>query len=394
MKRSPLRTLGAVCIVAAGFCLIAVMLTIGQKNTRPGNWDFIEYWAAEQQFLHHANPYDAAAILHLEQAEGFDHKRPEFWYGPPVVLILAVPLGFLSAKAALILWLLLLFASLSASLWIIWLLNGRPPTLLHLLGYLFPPAIACLMAGQISIFLMLALMLFLWLHKSHPFLAGAALLPCVSKPHLFLPFAVTLFLWVGSKKAYPVLAGFFAALGAGCTLTFCLDVQAWSQYSRMMVTESILNEYVATLSTAMRVLVDRQALWLQFVPEAGACIWAIWYFWTRRDRWNWMNHGLLLLLVSSICTPYGWFFDESILLPAVLTGVLNATESRRSLAPIAVIAGITLIEVNSAVEITSPFYLWTAPAWLAWYLYATRGKRANSKELEVAASEPAGTQRA
>jgi hypothetical protein len=24
------------------------------------------------------------------------------------------------------------------------------------------------------------------------------------------------------------------------------------------------------------------------------------------------------------------------------------------------------------VQITSPFYIWTTPAWLAWYLYATR----------------------
>jgi hypothetical protein len=39
--------------------------------------------------------------------------------------------------------------------------------------------------------------------------------------------------------------------------------------------------------------------------------------------------------------------------------------------PIGLIAGVALIEVAAKVPITSNFFLWTAPAWLAWYLYAT-----------------------
>jgi hypothetical protein len=212
------------------------------------------------------------------------------------------------------------------------------------------------------------------LHQRRPFLAGAALLLCALKPHLFLPFAVVLLLWCFVRKAYGILAGFCAALAASCALAFCLDHHAWFQYSQMMRAGGALNEAVPVLSVSLRFLLDRNAVGLQFLPQAGACAWALWYFWTRRNRWNWMDHGLLVLLVSAMCTPFGWFTDETMLLPAVLAGLYRAAESRRSLLPLGLIAGIALIEVLARVQLTSPFYLWTTPAWLAWYLYATSGK--------------------
>jgi hypothetical protein len=127
-------------------------------------------------------------------------------------------------------------------------------------------------------------------------------------------------------------------------------------------------------------------VWLQFLPQACAGTWALWYFWTRRDRWNWMDHGLLLLLVSAMCTPFGWFFDESMLLPAVLAGLYRAVEARRSILPLALFAGAALVEVLASVQVTSPFYLWTTPAWLAWYLYATGRFGAQSGEARLDAA--------
>ena len=84
-----------------------------------------------------------------------------------------------------------------------------------------------------------------------------------------------------------------------------------------------------------------------------------------------MDQGLLVLLVSAACTPYAWFSDEAVLLPAVLAGAYRAADSGRSLVPIGLIAGVALIELYAVGQMASPFYLWTVPAWLAWYLYAT-----------------------
>jgi hypothetical protein len=85
-----------------------------------------------------------------------------------------------------------------------------------------------------------------------------------------------------------------------------------------------------------------------------------------------MDQGLLLLLISAACTPYAWFSDEAMLLPAVLAAVYRVADSGRSLLPLGLIGGVALIEVFAEVKMTSPFYVRTVPAWFEWDLYAVR----------------------
>jgi hypothetical protein len=375
MKASPWRIAAALCLAAAG---IGILFFIASEQNA-GQRDFISYWAAGQQLVHGANPYDGAAIQALEHAAGCPLNYPAIMRNPPDALFLALPLGFVSANTGLILWLLLLIASLAISIHMLWALNGRPDNRLHLLCYCFAPVMECLMAGQFGIFLLLGVTLFLYFHKSRPFLAGAALLLCATKPHLFLPFGIVLFVWIVLQKKYRILFGFCIALLASGTFAFCFDQHAWSQYSQMMRTGGALNEPVPVLSVIFRCLIDRNAVWLQFLPEAVGCIWALWYFWARRDRWNWMDQGLLLLLVSALCRPFGWFSDETALLPAMLAGIYRADNSGRSLVPFGVIAGAAMLEVFAEVQMTSMYYLWTVPAWLVWYLYATGNRDMQGK---------------
>lgn len=382
-KTNPMRVAGAACIVIAGAFLVAGILFFGMTEESAANRDFIEYWAAGQQLVHSENPYDATGILTREREVGYAGDRPKISFSPPIAFFLALPLGFVGAKAGLILWTIALLAAISLANWIIWILNGRPPNRWHLLGYVFAPVLACQMAGQLGTFLLLGVVLFLLLHRTRPLLAGAALLPCALKPHLFLPFAIALVLWSLHRRVFRVLTGFVVVLTASCVVTLSFDPVVWSQYAAMMKSTGVLDGFVPTLSAALRVLVNPNARWVQFTPEACGCIWAVWYFGTRRTQWRWTENGLLLLLVSAACTPYAWFSDEAVLLPAVMFGVYRALDSGRSLLPIGVFAGVALIEVLSVVKMTSPFYLWTVPAWFAWYLYATGAKRTQAVPIPV-----------
>jgi hypothetical protein len=137
----------------------------------------------------------------------------------------------------------------------------------------------------------------------------------------------------------------------------------------MANTANLQDEFIPTLSLMFRLLIHRSAVWLQFVPALISCTWALWYFWTR-ERWNWIEQGLLLLIVSVIVAPYAWFTDEAILLPVILAGLYKA--SNRLLLAFASFAAVALLEVLTGVNINSGFYLWTAPAWLAWYHCATK----------------------
>ena len=369
------RRLAAAAIVALGACFILGIyaLTIDDKNAT--GRDYIQYWAAEQQLAHHADPYDINAIYLLEKSRGLQEDSPKVTFSPPVAFELALPLGYMGAKAGLLLWLAALLTCASLSMWVLWRMHGRPDSRLHVLVFGFPPTLACLMAGQLGIFFLLGVVLFLWLHNSRPWLAGAALLGCALKPHLFLPCVVVLLLWSLRRRNFAVIGGFVLALAVSCGLTLLLDVNAWQQYFDMMRSTRVLDIFIPTLAVAMRFAIDPAAHWIEFVPEVLACAWAVWYYVTRRDRWQWSREGLLVLLVGAVCTPYSFFTDQAVLFPAILAGMYAAGKNVAAWVLLAFIFAGSMVGILAAIQLPSPFYLWTAPAWLAWYLYAMRGEK-------------------
>jgi hypothetical protein len=375
MKRSPWRKLAAGCIIAAGLAYVLALYIVGLSDKNAAQRDFISYWATGQLLVHGGNPYDVDAVRQLEVSVGRDPARPVLMMrNPPITLPLVAPLGFVRAKTGLIAWLLVLIGALGGSIWLLWRLNGKPDNSFHLLAIVFAPALACLMAGQFGIFLLLGVVLFLYFEGSHSFIAGAGLLLCAFKPHLFVPVAIPLLLCVTLRRRGWVIGGFVVALAAASATAYGLDAHMISQYLQMARSGEALAERIPALSVALRFAISPHTIWIQFVPEALACVWSAWYFWTRREQWRWNDHGLLVLLVAAVCTPYGFFTDESMLLPAVLAGAYRASERGGSLIPLAVIAGGALVELLAGAEINTPYYLWTAPAWLAWYVYATTNR--------------------
>ena len=371
--RKSLRILAAGLIVLAGAAAVFVVYFLNIDNKYAADRDFIAYWSAGHLLVRGQNPYDFQAVKALQVAAGRHPADPVFMMrNPPDALFLTLPLGFAGPRMTLILWLFLMVGLLLVASFVIWRLNGSPDSLLHLLGFAFAPVLINLMNGQVGIVLLLGVVLFLYLCRDRPFLAGASLLFCAIKPHLFGPLGAVLLLSCAvSKKSRLIVAGSLVTMAAGCAVAYALDPHAWSQYAQMMRASSALNEPIPALSPTLRLLIAPRAIWLQFVPEAAACLWAAWYYWSRRTSWEWMDHGLIVLLVGVMCAPYAWFFDEALVLPAVLAGIYQVTAARRAVWPIAVFAGAALAELMLSVPINTRFYLWTTPVWLGWYLYAT-----------------------
>jgi hypothetical protein len=344
----------AVLMLAAA----ALFLGYALSGSNAANRDSGCYWASGWLLLHHQNPYDVHALLQVERLAGYSGGRAAAMRNPPSALWMAIPLGFLPSRAAGILWSLGIVAMVMASVRILWIIHGRQPNRLHLMGYLFPPVLATILAGQTSAVMLLGICIFLWQHQARPMLAGAALAICSIKPHLFLPLAVVFLLWVAAEKAYRVLAGAVLALAAMSLAPLLLRPTLWIDYRSMMRAENLL---VPTLSSLLG-LAHPQWPWLRFVPALVACVWAAWYFRTR--QWEWVRDGSLLLLVCLVTAPYAWFTDETVLLPAMLYAFYRA--SSRSLFLYMIPCGIALIEVLAGVPLL-PFYIWTPLAWLSWY---------------------------
>ena len=117
-NKSPLRTIAAALIVAAGACLVAGVYAVGIDTQSATERDFIQYWAAERQLIHGANPYDVGAIFRMEKALGMEENSPKVTVSPPVAFFYALPLGYLGAKSALIVWLLILLGATGISSWV------------------------------------------------------------------------------------------------------------------------------------------------------------------------------------------------------------------------------------------------------------------------------------
>jgi hypothetical protein len=262
----------------------------------------------------------------------------------------------------------------------LWRMFGRPRNSLHWLGYSFGPAVTCLIAGQTAMFALLGLVLFLRLHRTRPFLAGMSLWLCALKPHLFLVFGVVLLAWILVEGSYKILAGAAVAMAASCAAVYWIDPRAWMEYSQMMRTGGIENETIPCLGIVLRHWLSPQTMWLQFLPAGLGCIWALGYFWPRRHTWDWLKNGSPVMLVSIVLAPFGWLFDQVLAMPALLQGAY-LTRSRTMLVMLALAS--LLVEVDSiwGVNFFSAFNLFTAPAWLAWYLiacaFAVRPKAGN-----------------
>jgi hypothetical protein len=142
------------------------------------------------------------------------------------------------------------------------------------------------------------------------------------------------------------------------------------QYAQMMRTAGIEREFIPCISIALRFAFRPNSTWLQYVLPAAGCVWAVQYYWKRRSRWNWVQHGPLLVLVSMLFSPYAWLTDQVLALPALLQVAFRT--SFRSLLVLALASSAIEIAILSNVILHSAFYLWTAPAWLAWYFYARR----------------------
>jgi hypothetical protein len=361
----------AICTLMLAITVLGFVVSLLRRDA-VGTRDFVEYWASGSLLAHHANPYDSGAILRLERSVGFNLPA-QIMANPPWALPLVLPLGFLSPRAGYLLWMLSSLACLVASVRMIWAMNGRPTTQWNILGYTFAPALLCLLAGQVTLYVLFGLVLFLRWHRSRPFLAGISLWLCLLKPHLFLPFGVVLLAWIILNRSYKVLSGTALALGVSMAITLVLDPHVWVHYFQMMSMARLDQANVPCLSILLRQQIWPHTLWLQWLPAVLGSIWALAYFWRHRQQWDWLKEGSLLTLVSLLVPPYTWILDQAVLIPALLPGAY-ATQSRSLIALLALSSAaieIGLFRPTSVLQ--SFFFVWTVPAWLAWYLLAVRG---------------------
>ena len=362
----------AIAIVSGlSFALTAITVcTIPFTNSISGARDFVVYWATGQQLAHHANPYDPVAMMQIERAAGLSSTSAiGFMRNPPWALPLTFPLGFAGLRLGGLIWSFALIASLMASVYWLWQLYGMPDNKRHWLGAAFAPAIVCLLIGQTSLFVLLGYVLFLRLHRSRPFLAGTSLWLCALKPHLFLVIGAVMLAWVLVSKSYEIIAGALTALAASCFAAWIIDPAAWKQYAAMMRTSGINQEIIPCLSIVLRRAISPNAVGVEYIATVIGSAWALSYYWRKRRTWDWLQDSGSVVLVSILAAPYAWITDQALAIPALVAGAIR-TRSQILLVLLATASIAIEVELLNGIMLSSILYLWTAPAWLAFYLLA------------------------
>lgn len=358
----------AICTLAFAASALGILAAMIGPNSA-GTHDFVEYWASGQLLAQHANPYDAEALRQLERSAGFPPGAPTLFMGnPPTALLLVLPLGFVGPGAGEWLWLLAQLISFIASVQMV-RASLCPKSQVHLVAYAFAPVMSCLLTGQIAVFLLLGLALFLRWRERRPLLAGASLWLCLLKPHLFVPFGVVLLIWVVLTRSYKILAGTAVAVIMSSAVATAMNPHVWSQYRQMMAEQRIDRLELPCPSIWLRQTLYPHTIWVQCLPIVCGCLWTAAYYWKRRSGWDWMRHGAVLILVSVLVAPYSWFMDQTVLLPALLYGAF-ATQSRALIAILALISAGIEIAALRGMGLASPLFLWTAPVWMLWFLIA------------------------
>lgn len=366
LKKKILRVFAAAAIAIAGILVVALL-------SRPASKDYISYWSAAQLLVHHANPYSPARVLALERTQGYIESKPLIMRNPPWALFLVAPLAFTNATAGLILWTL---AGVGCVIAYLHLMNV--PSNDRVLSFLFAPALGAIVSGQSSPFLLLGFCLFLRYHHERPFLAGASLVLMAIKPHLFLLFWALLLLDCAYQRRLRILAGGGAALTVATGFAMWLDPHIWRDYFAMLHASALDGEYFPTASMLFRLLINVKAYWLQLVPTAAGVGWGCWYYARHRHVWEWRIHGMLLMLVTVLVSPYGWFSDEIVLLPSLMFALSVRRKGRFSGGILFAMNSVALLLLIAAhATFNSGAYLWTPAGWLAWFLFTRNGNALN-----------------
>lgn len=366
----------ALAVTLLYICAVPIAGKLGASR------DFVSYWATGRLLVQHGNPYDRDAIAALEHAQGLDARAILVMRNPPWALPLALPLGYLGLRFAGILWTFLLLACLLLSVRLVHQLHGSPASHTHWLGFAFTPCLICMTMGQTSLLALLGLVLFLRFHLRRPFAAGLALWLCALKPHLFLPFLAALAAWIVVSRSFRLLAGVATALALTSLAATLMVHGVWHNYLALLRSPAVANDFIPCIPDAIRRWFASQSAWPQYLPVALSCVWALIYYVRRRASWNWVSNSSPLLLISLLFAPYCWFYDQCLAMPALLQGAYATRSSNRIIVLVLLILAADLQILF--VKVISPLWLWTAPAWFAWYLFATSSARVPSLHSEQA----------
>ena len=310
-------------------------------------------------------------------------------WNPPWTLPLTVPFALLPIRLAHLLWVAGQVALVLLSVRMLTRVYPgleRVDGLMRVAALLFPPTLFLMMFGQIGGVCLFGVAGFLYyFERDRPVSAGMCVALTAIKPHLLFAFGLFLILQaiVSRRTRIAVLAGIGTLAVAGA-IAALINPHLYSDYMTALTAPPGTGGYVTVQEWSLPVLgfwlrmwVDPQRFWIQFIPMAVVAASMPFLWWRTRKRLTWPRITPVLVLLSLLAAPYGgWLFDLVLLLvplchaaSAIETG-LGSRAFNRVLAGFVAINLVILLIMRKDLGMWLIAGLWFIPLIAAGYFVA------------------------
>ena len=278
-------------------------------------WDFRNnVWAVTRLVLAGQSPADPDNISRLGEQIG-QPLAHGIW--GPVIVLLAAPLSMLDWRSAAALWLMLNIAALWGIVYFVTARFDRRPA--HLVGLvvlcaLFPPVLAHLELGQVSLLLAIVSLLALSsLSGGRAELTGGLLALLLIKPQFLVLLLPLVLMWAWRRGlARRLAAGFMLAMFAQAVALSLLWPDWLSDYRSALLNNPQWDQ--PNLLSWLTSYVQPQLAWVLW----GCAVLLGIVLLSRLSRSLLWQSGLWALALTPLLSPYAWSWDFVLCLPLVL----------------------------------------------------------------------------
>jgi hypothetical protein len=314
------------------FLLAFISLRGRESPSAWGQNDFRAYWGASYLLVQGERFNEHDTLFNLQQSiMGSELNAALMTWNPPWILTLFIPLTLFSFYDAALFWMFVnafLFVWSLEAIWHMWPEDQRVPgrkLWLYAATLLFFPFWNSIAIGQIVPMLLFGFVGAIFFAEKRPFIAGMCLVLLTAKPHLVLITLPILLIDTLFRKNWRFLLGFGTTLivltGIGLLLRPALFIDYLTDTGSTTVIGQLPAVFLPFLFAILIGWLPLRFIGVALVPISLYVWFKHWKDTMSQDRF--FHLALVSQLASLIVAPYGFTFDQILILPIVWVLLLS-----------------------------------------------------------------------
>ncbi len=285
-----------------------------------GEVDLIQYYAASKLLLSGGNPYDPKSIFEVERGLAPILSKPTLLWNPPFIFPFVLPFSLFSFEVFRLIWIpltIVLFLSCYNSL--SKQIRATQTSFRSVLFLAtFHPIFSHIYYGQSSIIILVGLTIFLIYTGAEgtraQHYAGAGLALTLIKPHLLYLLYLWWLLESCRERRLVQIFSFVSTAIFLALIPLLFDHAIWQRYYLGWQVPPIYWQ-TPTVGSWLQLILGIDSAVLRITPTIIVTLWFLVGWISKRKN---VDNLLLLIPLSLLTSPYGWGYDQILLLPSLI----------------------------------------------------------------------------